>query len=362
MSVNTARNQIPIVDLSPWWYGDSLLRKNVAEELSHAFEVYGFCVAYLGDDTVFHSAGQELRSRALQFFSLTIEAKREWDYGLGYGYGGFVSKGENGAGLTGNFEEKPPDLVESLSIRGLRHLKPHLNATVADIAPLFCQDMADPGRADPCPPSLQPSVISLHSALSELRQGLNDICEAALGLPSGYLNERCKTDDAGLRLAFYPEQTQPPKPGQVRYGAHADSGSITMVMLDPQCPRGLEVWLPDSMNGGSWIDVCDGHPDLDLERSVILNCGATLERWTNGKWKGALHRVMNQKPQRLSIITSALTPRPDVSIGCLPNCYKQDDDSPLPPPMTAKDFLDARVLLQRPGYRPTAEQMKAFKL
>ena len=63
-------------------------------------------------------------------------------------------------------------------------------------------------------------------------------------------------------------------------GPHTDSGCITLVLLDPACPRGLEV--QSKATAGRWVDVCDGHSGVDVSRALILNAGATLERWTNG--------------------------------------------------------------------------------
>ena len=131
-------------------------------------------------------------------------------------------------------------------------------------------------------------------------------------------------------------------------GEHTDSGSITMVLLDPNCPRGLEV-QSDETGADTWLDVCDGHSEIDVRCALVLNCGATLERWTNGRWKAGLHRVMNHPPQRLSIITSALTPRPDVSLDCLPGC--EGPGGEVPSPVLAGEFLNARVWLQRTDYR-----------
>jgi isopenicillin N synthase-like dioxygenase len=229
-----------------------------------------------------------------------------------------VAESENGAGLTGSFGRAAmPDLVQSLTIRGLRHFEADgdvaSSAVQAAIENVLCQDMTDPGRLDRVPPELRGSVKGLHSALSAMRIQLCLLCEEALELPPGYLAKLCDASDAGLRLAFYPEQIVAPPAGQLRYGAHTDSGALTMVLLDPACPRGLEVQINPIANPSPeeqiWVDVCDGKAGVAIDTAVIINCGAVLERWTNGKWKSALHRVQNSREKRLSIVTSALTPR-----------------------------------------------------
>jgi isopenicillin N synthase-like dioxygenase len=122
-------------------------------------------------------------------------------------------------------------------------------------------------------------------------------------------------------------------------------------MLDPACPRGLEVQINPIPNPSPeeqcWVDVCDGKAGVEIDTAVIINCGAVLERWTNGKWKSALHRVQNSREKRLSIVTSALTPRQDVMLECLPGCAGAGN---VLPPVRAGDFLNNRVALQRSDY------------
>lgn len=105
-----------------------------------------------------------------------------------------------------------------------------------------------------------------------------------------------------------------------------------------------------SAPGGGWLDVCDGKAAVDMGSAVVVNVGATLERWTNGRWRASLHRVMNHPAQRLSIITSALTPRPHVLLECLPGCAGPGGTSPAP--ISAGEFLNGRVAVQRSDYRP----------
>ena len=353
------RRTIPHVDLAPWFDGSTPAaeRRAIAVALGHAFEEYGFCVATLGSQIIpVQAVSAELRDSARLFFA--ADDRSDWDSGQGYGYGGLVTENENGAGLTGDFDsDRAPDLVESLTIRGLAHLATGNVAAPGD-SPVFCQDMSDPGRLDlipTTPAALAATVGCFHDALSQLRVGLCGMSEVALELPDRYLSDRCDSNAAGLRLAHYPEQAHEPPPGQLRYGAHADSGAITVVILDPACPRGLEVRLPASPDGGEpacWVDVCDGKDGVDLTSALVLNCGATLERWTNGRWRAALHRVANHRRSRLSVITSALSPGPEVLLECLPSCRGQAGAKALRPPVLVRDFLDERVRQQRPGYRP----------
>jgi hypothetical protein len=140
-----------------------------------------------------------------------------------------VAESENGAGLTGSFNRSAmPDLVQSLTIRGLCHESgDELSGAVpAAIEPVLCQDMTDPGRMDRIPPELRASVKGLHSALSAMRVQLCALVEEALELTPGYLESHCDAADAGLRLAFYPEQLTQPPAGQLRCMCVCVSGVI----------------------------------------------------------------------------------------------------------------------------------------
>ena len=121
--------------------------------------------------------------------------------------------------------------------------------------------MSDPGGLDPVPtepPELHAAVGTFHAELRWLRVALAAMAELALELPPGFFDGFSEVDDSGLRMAHYPEQAEPPPPGQLRCGPHVDSGAVTIVSIDPRSPLGLEVNL-DGGDGGEegWSDVCE---------------------------------------------------------------------------------------------------------
>ena len=108
----------------------------------------------------------------------------------------------------------------------------------------------------------------------------------------------------------YPPAQVAPLPGQLRAGAHSDLGMMTLLYSDNDI-GGLEVmdrtgrWVP--------VPVTDG--------AFTVNLGDLMMRWTNGRWRSTLHRVVNPPTatndlsRRLSIgmffiqITMPLLPR-----------------------------------------------------
>lgn len=273
-----------------------------AAALSKSFEETGFAVVVghgVADETI-----QTLRSEALKFFA--SDSKFAYDKGLGYGHGGYVRFNESGAQLLGDFS-KPVDLVESL--------------TLSDLDTCGPPNLVEPAR----------DFVRATRALSRgLARGLYalNISEAQLGAVADPDHPR-----AGLRLAFYPDQ--PGEPGQMRYGAHVDSFTLTVLNLDPANPHGLQVSIADA-----WVDV------PFVQNSFVINVGALLSRWTRGKWKASVHRVLNEPGPRLSIVTSAI----GVKLDAPPFAGFDIPDQPLLDPIDAKTYLENRVKLHRPDF------------
>jgi isopenicillin N synthase-like dioxygenase len=96
--------------------------------------------------------------------------------------------------------------------------------------------------------------------------------------------------------------------GERRYmtgRAHADTGFLTVLAQDGV--SGLQARHHD----GSWLDI---PPE---EGSVAINFGKVLERWTEGRVKATLHRVLGAGQERCSI-PFFYEPRPDAVIAPLP--------------------------------------------
>jgi isopenicillin N synthase-like dioxygenase len=173
--------------------------------------------------------------------------------------------------------------------------------------------------------------------------------QLSLNASTAELDEFIDTVAGGLRLAYYPAQLEPPLPGQMRYGAHVDSGGITVISLDTSNTGGLQVDLGGSGVAGSeeqrvWVDV------PFVPGSLVLNVGALLSRWTAGRWKASVHRVLtdNTQMERLSIITSVLSPRIDgPAFGGFQSVVNENGQ----PPVRAADYLANRVALHRPEYK-----------
>ena len=110
--------------------------------------------------------------------------------------------------------------------------------------------------------------------------------EEGLGVPDGCITKRCVPSGTDLRLTHYPaipleEITSGHK---IRIASHADFGIITLLFQDGV--GGLEVEDRSKPGLDSFIPI---PPTNDTE--MVINLGSTMQRWTNDKLFGGLHRV-----------------------------------------------------------------------
>ena len=230
---------------------------------------------------------------------------------------------ESVAQLLGDFNQ-PRDLVESLTYRGNFRQQ------------FLCGTLEMPIE----PEGFAEAIINFESSCHRTRQILTRCAEYAFRLEKNYLSNLCSVEDESLRLAHYPDVPNPS--GQLRFGAHVDTYGLTMLMLDPQHPEGLQV-LVKSSNGEEWIDV------PYIKNSIVINVGALLSRWTGGLWKAAIHRVKHCRGRRLSIVSGAVKPRNDVVIKTLLSKDTNESQTNYPP-ILVEDFIKERIELHFPEY------------
>ena len=83
--------------------------------------------------------------------------------------------------------------------------------------------------------------------MERLTRVLARLSSLALDLPEDYLDPAYADPSLTLRFVNYPDQPDPPAPGQLRYGAHHDYGGLTVLRQDA-APGGLEIRDAD----GNW--------------------------------------------------------------------------------------------------------------
>ncbi|MGO4832794.1 isopenicillin N synthase family dioxygenase [Rhizobiaceae sp. 2RAB30] len=213
-------------------------------------------------------------SKARAFFDLRPEEKERAKApykGYPYGYLG----PELEALARSRNVDSPPDLKESFNGGPLK-----VPAGMADPEALaFCY-------ADTIWPQAPDGFVEAwkgyYAALENLAVRVMRLFATALELPETYFDRFIDAPISALRALNYPEQHVPPKPGQIRAGAHTDYGSLT-ILLPQAGSRGLEIITPD----GEWT------PVPPIPGAFVINIGDLMARWTNDRWVSTVHRVVN---------------------------------------------------------------------
>ncbi len=299
---------IPLVDFAGFADGAAARRDSVAAALRGALETYGFC--YLSSHGVPAPVLDALFAQSRAFFGLPLADKqrvRPADPRSTRGYGGVATQALD--------ETRPADLKEVFQAGPEREeIRPN----------------AWPERM----PAFQTAVRAFHDAACATCMQLMRAIASSLGLAEDYFQPYYTHTDSTARLLHYPPLAEPPRPGQLRAGAHTDFGGINLLFQSDQ--GGLEIQAPD----GTWI------PAPSVPGTAVVNTGDLIERWTNGQFRSSLHRVVNPDgPAAMRDRYSAVlfhSPNRDAVIACLEPCQTAHRP-PRFPPITAGEHMRARI-------------------
>jgi len=172
-------------------------------------------------------------------------------------------------------KETPPDLQEAWA----------MGPPYSGAEPYFTENAGKKLFA----PNKWPEIEEFREILTDYHQEMTSLANRmmkgfalALDLEEDYFTRQADRPCSVVRLVQYLAQTEAPLAGQLRAGAHTDYGSFTFVKGD-NVPGGLQV----SDGSGGWVDV---EAPLD---GFVCNIGDTMQRWTGGKFRSTLHRVIN---------------------------------------------------------------------
>lgn len=316
--------EFPIVDISSFSYSSQDSKRALARRVDAVCRETGF-LAIVGHGVpapVISSAWKASRD----FFDLPMDKKLSVKMPYeGYPYGYAPFQAEALAKSLG--EDTPPDLKETFSIGPLQVPAFRNDDPYADFRYAENQWPAEPA-------AFRESWSAYYRALGDLAARIMKIFAVALDLPEDFFAAKVDDPISAMRALNYPDQKTPPRPGQLRAGAHTDYGSLT-ILLAEAAPGGLEIRTPR----GEW------QPVPIVPEGFVVNIGDLMARWTNDRWVSTLHRVVNPPPDqhgstRRQSIAFFHQPNWDAEISCIPTCLGPAERAKYPPVLSGVHLME----------------------
>jgi len=300
--------EVPVIDLGPFLDGSD--RAGVASAIGRACEDLGFLV--IGGHGVAPEVIERAVAASLDFFHLPDDEKARYRPQHSWFFRGYEALG--GSALARSLDhETPPDLCELFRLRRFDPPAPVPTSGEAGLSAVDHDYFFGPNIWPEHPVEMRAALLGYYAALERLAADLMRAFALALGLPEGWFEPYIDRHITNLCVNWYPPQAHPPRPGQLRRGAHSDYGSMTILHQD-DAPGGLQVLT----KSGEWADV------PHRPGTFVVNIGDLMARWTNDRWVSTMHRVVNPPTEvagreRVSI-PFFHQPNFDAVITCLPGC------------------------------------------
>lgn len=319
--MNTGQPQVsvPLIDISGLRSISAADRKSVADAIDRACREIGFF--YITGHGVPDSLVTELTAISRRFFDQPLDTKMAIASANSEHFRGYVPI---------HAEEHNPghgrDWHEALDFG--REPRPGHAPDAGFYGPNQWPDAL---------PALRPVVERYYAAMLALANDLLRGFALALDLEEGYFLPKFDWAAGWLRLLHYPPQPAGPASAGIGIGEHTDYDAFTILWQDQS--GGLEVQGLD----GSWIQA------PPIAGSYVINIANLMQRWTNDLYKSTPHRATNRSGLERTSVPFFVNANPETVVECLPGCGR-----PLHPPVTAADWVLARVLESQP-FRETGD-------
>ncbi len=306
---------VPIIDVSDLASPDADARRRVAAEIGRASTDVGFF--YVVGSGIAREVVENAVAASRRFFALPMDVRMQ------------AYSGRSNRGYTPLFDshhpDQKPDATEGFE---LGH-EAEDGAPPAIDSPVFA-----PNRW-PDVPDFRAPVVAYYRATLDLGVRLLRAYALYFGLPEHHFDALFTLPVADMRLAHYPDSDEVRAVSDFGTGAHTDHGILTLLWQD-DC-GGLEVRLNDE----TWLPV---PPVAD---SFVVNIGELMTRWSNGRLRSTLHRVINRAGRsRFSI---PLFLHPNVGTNIDPRDWPGVTEARFPP-VISSDYLAARFSQYRASW------------
>ena len=269
---NMSIDSIPVIDFSQYLYGTLEERASVGRQINAACRQYGFF--YLDRHGIPAESIANAFAAAREFFALPLAERQACKAATGRQNRGYQAMFDT------QREGEAPDVKHSFDM-GFPLREDEL-AQLSHL-PFYSHN------AWPSDPAFRYRVENLYFAMLACGQQVLRAMAESLDVDANFFVARCRQPFTNMRLVHYP-----PQPASMEEGIgarpHTDKGLITLLLNDAN--GGLHVQSAE----GDWIDV------PPRKGALIINVGDLLTRWTNGRFRSAMHRVVNiSGNERISI-------------------------------------------------------------
>jgi isopenicillin N synthase-like dioxygenase len=301
------KSAVPVIDISGYFSGRMEQKLDIARQIDAAARAVGFfVVSGHGVDTGLIADTHRV-SKA--FYDLPQDGKNAYYSGSQALYRGYFALGGLAASQSIEERKSAPDYRE-MYVAAKQHFDrsdPYYQTEAAGkiFAPNIWPQVI---------PGFEETWVRYYAAMEKLAETLIHLCALALKLQEDWFDAKFANHMSTMAVTNYPDQLEPPLPGQLRCGAHTDYGALTLLMAEDK-PGGLEVLTKD----GEWA------PVPMVPNTFIVNLGDLMQRWTNDVWISSMHRVANPpsdkaNDSRRQSLIYFLHPNHDAVIECIPSC------------------------------------------
>jgi isopenicillin N synthase-like dioxygenase len=292
--------ELPIIDLTPFFRGDSLADRNlIAAEIRDACINIGFF--YIIGHNFSASEMQNSLAQGQRFFALPSDQKLKIAARNNPSNLGFIQIG--GLNPTADALARADQKERLYFTRDLA-----IGETLDDLNPAgksqFPSDQTLPGFA---------AALRLDTAKKvKLAKILCRAFSLSLNLPEDFLEDYHDRMSCIHTFNYYPPLEPELADKLWGFSPHTDYGSFTILNQDSS--GGLQA----RNAADEWIDV------PPIPGAFVINIGDLMARWTNDVYVSTLHRVMNRsRDPRLSLAFFA-TPNSRATIDVLPTCASDE--------------------------------------
>ena len=320
-------DDIPTIDIAPFLTGGEDEKRAVAHAVAKVCETTGFLI--ISGHGIPASVLNDAFTASRAFFDLDQMEKDKW-HPTGparqRGYHALATRG-----LANTLDNTvPPDLRETVFLGPVDDHRAYFT-DIPDAATAYA-----PNLYPDIPETFSEALRAIYRSYERLSLDLLRIFAVALEIPEESFTAKMGRHFSILSSHHYPPLSEPPRPGQLRTGAHTDFGTFTILSMTDAI-GGLEALLPN----GRWTAVAP------RPGALVVNLGDMMARWTNDRWTSTLHRVVNPSElgaweSRRQSIGFFAHPNFDAEIECIPTCLTPDQ-TPVYPIVTAGEHIALKI-------------------